>query len=80
MTAIKASKIYHDHVQALPIAERLKLIALIARDLELEHGECEGKPRRSILELHGVGKGSRNGEDAQEYINRLRDGWEEPSP
>lgn len=80
MSAIKASDIYYDQVRALPIAERLKLIGLIARDLEIEHGECEGKPRRSIVELHGVGKGARDGEDAQDYINRLRDGWEEPPP
>jgi hypothetical protein len=79
MSAIKASDVYYDHVRALPIAERLKLITLIARDLEIEHGECEAKPRRSILEFHGVGKGSRSGEDAQAYINRLRDGWEEQS-
>jgi hypothetical protein len=77
MSAIKASDVYYDHVRALPVAERLKLMALLARDLEIEHGECEGEPRRSILELHGVGTGSRDGEDAQEYINRLRDEWEE---
>ena len=80
MSTMKASDVYYEHVRALPIAERLKLISLIARDLEYEHGECEGKPRRSILELHGVGKGSRNGEDAQEYVNRLRSEWDDPAP
>ena len=80
MSAITTSDIYYDHVRALPIAERLKLVGLIARDLEIEHGDCEGKPRRSILEFHGVGKGSMDGEDAQAYINRLRDGWEDPTP
>jgi hypothetical protein len=78
MSMVKASDIYYDHVRALPVAERLKLISLIARDLEIEHGDCEGRPRRSILDFHGVGKGSRDGEDAQAYINRLRDGWDEP--
>lgn len=80
MSAVKASDVYYDHVRALPVAERLKLIALIARDLEFEHGECEDKPRRSIMELHGIGKGAWGGIDTQEYINRLRDGWEEPPP
>jgi hypothetical protein len=80
MSTTKASDIYHDHVRALPIVERLKLIALIARDLEIEHGECEEKPRHSIMELQGIGKGAWGGIDAQEYVNRLRDGWEEPPP
>lgn len=78
MSVIKASDIYYDHVRALPVAERLKLLTLIARDLEWEHGECEGKPRHSIMELHGLGKELWGGVDAQEYVNRLRDGWEDP--
>ena len=78
MSTTKASDIYYDHVRALPLAERLKLLALIASNLEREHGECEGKPRGSIMELRGLGKDLWGGVDAQEYVNRLRDGWEEP--
>lgn len=32
--------------------------------------------RRSLLELRGLGKGLWKGEDAQEYVNRLRKEWE----
>ena len=77
MSTVKASDIYYDHVRALPVAERLKLISLIARDLTYEVPETSERPRRSILEFHGVGKGSRGDEDAQAYVDRLRSGWED---
>lgn len=33
------------------------------------------KPKRSILELKGLGKEIWNGIDAQEYVNQERDSW-----
>lgn len=33
------------------------------------------KPKRSILELEGLGKEVWNGIDAQEYVNQERDSW-----
>jgi hypothetical protein len=33
------------------------------------------RPRRSILELQGLGKQIWQGMDAQEYVNRERDAW-----
>jgi hypothetical protein len=36
----------------------------------------ERQGRRSLLELRGLGKGLWKGEDAQEYVNRLRKEWE----
>ncbi|QLE57240.1 hypothetical protein [Nostoc sp. TCL26-01] len=33
------------------------------------------QPKRSILELRGLGKEVWNGIDAQEYINQERDSW-----
>ncbi|MEH2448407.1 MAG: hypothetical protein V7K18_22320 [Nostoc sp.] len=33
------------------------------------------KPKRSILELRGLGKEIWNGVDAQEYVNQERDSW-----
>ncbi len=35
------------------------------------------KPKRSLLELQGLGKEIWQGVDAQEYINELRDEWDE---
>ncbi len=36
------------------------------------------KPKRSLLELQGLGKEVWQGVDAQEYINELRDEWDNP--
>lgn len=33
------------------------------------------KPKRSILELRGLGKEIWNGIDAQEYVNQERNSW-----
>lgn len=33
------------------------------------------KPKRSILELRGLGKEIWHGVDAQEYVNQERDSW-----
>ncbi|MEQ8465893.1 hypothetical protein [Coleofasciculus sp. F4-SAH-05] len=33
------------------------------------------KPKRSILELRGLGKEIWNGMDAQDYVNQERDSW-----
>ena len=33
------------------------------------------KPKRSILELRGLGKEVWRGIDAQEYVNQERDSW-----
>jgi hypothetical protein len=33
------------------------------------------QPKRSILELRGLGKEIWNGIDAQEYVNQERDSW-----
>lgn len=35
----------------------------------------ERQDRRNLLELRGLGKGLWKGEDAQEYVNRLRREW-----
>ena len=34
------------------------------------------KPKRSILELRGLGKEIWQGIDAQEYVNQERDSWD----
>ena len=49
---------------ALPTAERLRL----------ENHDLALMPKRSILELRGLGK--EKGVDAQEYVDRLRGEWD----
>ena len=59
-------------MQPLPDAERLQLLALVAEDLARAATPPDQRPARSIMELHGVGRGSRERTDAQEHVNRLR--------
>ncbi len=56
-------------VQALGPADQLRLIAELAASLR---DEVEGKPRRSLLELQGLGKSLWQGVDVDEYLRRER--------
>lgn len=50
--------------------------SLLLRDFEQQENQ---KPKRSIMELHGIGKGTWAGVDVQQYINEMRDEWDEPA-
>ena len=62
---------------ALKIAEKLspEERARLAEELATPSAENLG-PRRSILELDGLGKEIWEGVDAQEYVNAERATWE----
>jgi hypothetical protein len=77
MAASGAAKVYEDHIKALPAAQRLQLLALIADDLAVEGTGFDEAPRYSLADLAGVGKGVWKGVDAQEYVNRLREGCDD---
>jgi hypothetical protein len=66
----------YDHakrsVQALGPADQLRLIAELVGRLS---GELDHQPRRSLLELQGLGKGVWNGVDVDEYLRRERLSW-----
>jgi hypothetical protein len=66
-------EIYQQYVKPLPDKEKLRLIAKVSSDLAETEGQ---KPKRSLLELEGLGKEIWEGIDAQEYVNELRDEWE----
>ena len=59
-------------VQALGPADQLRLIAEIVGRLS---GELEHRPRRSLLELQGLGKGVWQDVDVDEYLRRERSSW-----
>ena len=80
MAVNEAARIYDEHVRLLPIEDRLRLLALIADDIAESPERPVETPRHSILELHGMGKELWQGIDAQEYVNRLRDEWDERTP
>jgi hypothetical protein len=59
-------------VQALQPADQLRLIAELAASLG---SEVEREPRRSVLELQGLGKSIWQGIDVDEYLRRQRASW-----
>ena len=61
-------------VRTLPIAERKRLIGLIVDTLTDQSSPLP--PTRSILEFEGVGAEIWQGIDTQEYVNKLRDEWD----
>ena len=66
--------IYEEHIKLLPREQQVQLLNIL-RD-ELENGDDRGK-RHSILELHGLRKEIRQGVNPKEYVNKLRDEWED---
>src|SRR4051812_41135128 len=72
IVATTANQIYREHVRALPAAERLALISLIASELAAERGTPQDGPKHRLTELRGLGKEIWEGIDAQEYADRLR--------
>ena len=71
----KAQTVYESQVKSLSANERLQLIELITHDLR---ETMEGPEGHSILELHGLGAEIWKGIDAQEYVDELRDEWDQP--
>ncbi len=66
-------EIYQQYIKPLPNNEKLRLIAKVSSDLVENETK---KPKRSIMELHGLGAEIWEGIDAQEYVNELRNEWE----
>jgi hypothetical protein len=68
---------------ALKPEEQLLLLARLAEHVRVVYSEQpapqEAARKRSILDLEGVGAEIWRGIDAQEYVNRLRDEWDERS-
>ncbi len=69
-----AEEIYQRYVKPLPNNEKLRLIAKVSSDMAENENE---KSKRSIMELHGLGAEIWEGVDAQEYVNEMRDEWEQ---
>jgi hypothetical protein len=74
MATVTVEEIY-EQAKQLSAAERLRLASLITGDLAAT-AATETPPKRSILELEGLGKEIWEGIDAQEYVNELRKEWD----
>ena len=72
MTVMSIDELYVKYIKDRPVAERIRLVELTAHDLA-QLGE---PPKRSIMELHGLGAEIWKGIDAQEYVNELRNEWD----
>jgi hypothetical protein len=68
-----AEEVYARYIQELPLAERLRLLEITARNLATEIA----RPERSLLELEGLGAEIWQGIDAQTYVDEIRKEWDE---
>jgi hypothetical protein len=75
MMSTNALEIYKQYIKLLPAEERLRLLALMARDLASETSQIGHGADRSIMELRGLGKHIWEGVDAEDYVNGLRAEW-----
>jgi len=67
--------LYVRDLKPLPLADKLRLLVLLAQDVEADTDHGPPKEHR-ILELEGLGAEIWQGIDAQEYVSHLRDEWE----
>jgi hypothetical protein len=72
MTTADVEHMYQTQIQRLAREEQLRLVAIIVSTLA-QNTTPEPAPKRSIIDLRGLGKEIWEGIDAQEYINKLRD-------
>ncbi len=73
MTTTDIDDLYAQYIKPLPVADRLRLLAAMARDLV---PAVDAPRERSLLELEGLGAELWDGVDAQEYVNELRREWD----
>lgn len=76
MATKSVEKLYEQHIQSLPAADRLRLVALITQGLAATVGR-DLPPPHSLLELEGLGAEIWQGIDAQSYVDELRGEWDE---
>jgi hypothetical protein len=79
MAALNLEELYDRYIRPLPPEERLRLLAMTARDLAQTSEGAQDRPKRSILELEGLGAELWEGVDAQAYIHELRKEWDHRS-
>ncbi len=65
-------KLYNQRIRNLSTSDRLRLLALIAQDLQ-----PPTKTIHRLSELRGLGKEIWQGVDAQQYVSELRNEWGE---
>jgi hypothetical protein len=75
MAVMSLEELYEQVIKPLSAEERLKLIVMTAQELSRSEPPTEA-PKRSITDLHGLGKEIWQGIDAQKFVDELRNGRE----
>lgn len=70
-----AQEVYTRYIRSLPATDRLALVALIAQDLSSER-TGEELVGCSLSNLRGMGAEIWKKIDSQEYVDGLRDEWQ----
>lgn len=68
-------ELYARYIKPLPPRDRLRLLAVMARDLAPSDA-LEAPREHSLLELEGLGAHLWRGIDARDYVRGLREEWE----
>ncbi len=74
--ATDLEKLYEQHLKPLSPEDRLRLIERLAQSLTAPEAADPQPPKRSLLELEGLGAEIWEGVDAQEYVDELRREWD----
>lgn len=77
MTEADIHKLYARHIKPLPPEARLRLLSVMAQELARAPENDDPPQQHSIMELHGLGRDIWHGRDAQEYVNELRQDWDQ---
>ena len=75
MAVMSLEELYEQVIKPLSAEQRLKLIVMTAQELSQPEPPTEA-PKRSIMELHGLGKELWQGIDAQKFVEELRGEWD----
>lgn len=75
MATLHSNDLYDREIRSLPLQERLQLAQRILEDVAQAMDSASSGPPSSLLELEGLGAEIWSGEDAQAYVSRLRQEW-----
>jgi len=72
MSLTTAEEIYEQVIKPLPVAERLRLVEKIARDLPVPPAESNSPDRFEWMSLRGIAPNLLEGDEAQTWVSRTR--------
>ncbi|MEZ4636809.1 MAG: hypothetical protein R2873_25555 [Caldilineaceae bacterium] len=78
--ALTVEELYEKYIKPRSLRERLQLIALISEEAASNTVDQSQNAEEvhDLSELRGLGAEIWQGIDAQEYVNQLREEWEQP--